>query len=37
VVEREAEGAEVFRGRRRGEKSRDWFVKLGKFRDLSVN
>jgi hypothetical protein len=37
VAEQDAEEQKVFRGRRRGEKSRDWFVKLRKFRGLSVN
>jgi hypothetical protein len=33
----EAEKQRVFRGRRRGGKSKDWFGKLKKSRGLSVN
>jgi hypothetical protein len=34
---REAEEQTGFRGRRRGEKSKDWFGIFRKFRGLSVN
>jgi hypothetical protein len=37
AAEREAEEQRVFRGRRRGKKSKDWFGKLRKFRGLPVN